>query len=80
MQHHERALADFASTAMEAGALAVVLTGSVARGTERPDSDVDVYLIVGREAFARARAESRVSYVVSDGVEYPGGYLHVDVA
>lgn len=80
MEHHEVALAKFTATALEEGALAVILTGSVARGTERPDSDVDVYLVVDDDTFADASATDRLSYVVSDDVGYDGGYIDIKLA
>lgn len=77
MEHHEKALDDFARREVERGAIAVILVGSVARGTERADSDVDVYLVVDERRFDDARQASALAYVVRDGVEYPGGYIDV---
>ena len=80
MQHQEDTLAAYAAEAgNEADALALVLVGSVARGTERPDSDVDVYLVVGEDAFARARDADRLSYIETDAATYEGGYVDVKV-
>ena len=44
--------------------------GSVARGTERPDSDVDLYLLVDDAAFDAARDSGRLSYVTADDVTF----------
>lgn len=77
MDHHEKAVTDFALREVEAGAVGVVLVGSVARGTERVDSDVDVYVIVDAERFENARRASALAYVVRDGVEYAGGYIDI---
>jgi predicted nucleotidyltransferase len=35
--------------------VAVLLAGSIARGTERPDSDVDLILLATDEEYARER-------------------------
>jgi predicted nucleotidyltransferase len=80
MQHHETtvdAIAD--ETRAQEDTLALVLTGSVARGTARPDSDVDVLLVVTDEAFARAAAEDRLSYLRFDLAAYDDGYVDVKV-
>lgn len=78
MRHHDETLAAFTAKPHEDW-LAVVLDGSVARSTERPDSDVDVSVVVTEEAFAQARAEDRVSYVDRDVATYEGGYVDVKV-
>lgn len=83
MRHHERALTAFIERELQRGSLGVVLVGSVARGTERAGSDVDVYLLVSDDEFDAAIATPRVSYVVRDGVDgvdYPGGYIDVKLA
>ena len=47
MHHHDDTLAAFAARSRtDAEALGLILLGSVARGEERPDSDVDVSLVV----------------------------------
>ncbi|WP_407361261.1 nucleotidyltransferase domain-containing protein [Microbacterium sp. LBN7] len=81
MEHQERALSAYvAQVAADPQVLGVVLIGSLARGTEREDSDVDVYLVVTEEAFARARAEDRWAWIDRHGVDYPGSYIDVKLA
>ena len=81
MDHHERAIERFTDRLATADTtLGVVVVGSVARGEERPDSDVDVYLVVTEDEFHRARAAKRLSYVTSEDVDYEGGYVDVKVA
>lgn len=81
VQHHEDTLAAFVATVSEdPGTLAVVLDGSVAKGTERADSDVDVYLVVTDETYARAEAAEQLSYVDRGAVTYDGGYVDIKVA
>jgi hypothetical protein len=81
MEHHEDTL-DAYVRRMKAHSnpIAVVLVGSVARGTERPDSDVDVYLIVPDDVFDSAVAADRVIYVERSDAGYPGGYVDVKLA
>lgn len=81
MQHHEQALAAYVASVREAPeALAVVVIGSVARGTEREDSDVDVYLVVTDEAFDRAAAADRFAWLDREGEDYPGSYIDIKLA
>lgn len=80
VQHHEDTLAAYvAAVSASPETVAVVATGSAARGTERPDSDVDVYLVVTEPAFARAEAAERLSYVDAEVATYDGGYVDVKV-
>ncbi len=60
--------------------IGVVVVGSVARGDERPDSDVDVYLVVTDEAYADAARSGQVAFVSTVGVAYEGGYVDVKLA
>lgn len=81
MDHHEATIEGFVATVSERpDVLGVVVTGSVARGTPREDSDVDVYLVVTDEAFADAQARGRIATVSQDGVTYPGGYVDIKLA
>lgn len=78
MRHHEETIEVFArASRAEPDILGVVLVGSVARGTERADSDVDVYVVVTDEAFRRAHEEDRLSYTATEGATYAGGYVDV---
>ncbi|GAA2103591.1 hypothetical protein GCM10009841_20830 [Microlunatus panaciterrae] len=78
MQHHERAVETYVERARSVESnLAVVIGGSVARGTERPDSDVDLYLLVTEEEFAAAGRNRRLSYVETEGADYDGGYFDI---
>ena len=76
MQHHDDSVAALvARHSARPEVLGVVLVGSLARGTERPDSDVDAYLLVTEEAFAEALEINRVSWVERAGITYEGGYF-----
>ncbi|MFB7251314.1 nucleotidyltransferase domain-containing protein [Microbacterium sp. NPDC056234] len=81
MEQQLRALdAYVAQVAEDPETIGVVAIGSVARGTAREDSDVDVYLVVTAEAFARATAEDRWAWVDRRGLDYPGSYIDVKLA
>jgi hypothetical protein len=75
---HEPAIDRFvARMRTDPDTLGVVLVGSVARSEDRPDSDVDLYLVVGDAAFDRAAAAGRIAYVDRTGIDDPHGYLDV---
>jgi hypothetical protein len=81
MRHHDQTIAAF--TDHQAGlpdTVAVVVVGSVARGDERPDSDVDVYLVITDDAYAAAGRAGAIAYVSHTGVTYDGGYVDVKLA
>ena len=78
MKHHDDALDRFVGLAADDPEIvAVVVAGSVARGTERADSDVDLYVVVTDDAYDRAFAADRIMYVSDRDVDYPGGYFDV---
>ncbi|SDS40464.1 nucleotidyltransferase domain-containing protein [Microlunatus soli] len=81
MQHHQDSIDVFVERAsQDPEVIGIVLDGSVAAGTERPDSDVDLCLVLTPEAFATAWKRHRLSYVERDGITYPGGYYDIKVA
>jgi predicted nucleotidyltransferase len=81
VKHHDSAITTYlAFAATKPRNLAVIITGSVARGTERADSDVDLYLVVTDEALAEANSSQRLMYTDTDHVDYEGGYLDIKVA
>ena len=74
-EHHERAVARFVESARARGALGVLVVGSVARGSERDDSDVDVYEVVDDARFAAALADGTIASVDTSAADWPGGYV-----
>ncbi|MEU1972599.1 nucleotidyltransferase domain-containing protein [Microbacterium sp. NPDC019599] len=80
MRHQDETLAVYADEVRsDPDVLGLVLVGSLARGTERADSDVDVYLVLAEAAFDRARERDRLSYIETDVATYDGGYVDVKV-
>ncbi|WP_076682537.1 nucleotidyltransferase domain-containing protein [Microbacterium sp. RU33B] len=70
MEQQERALAAYVDSVRERpGSLAVIVVGSVARGEEREDSDVDVYLVVDEETFAAETAADRYAWIERAGLD-----------
>jgi hypothetical protein len=81
MEHHDAALAGFVERSQaDPDCLAVIVTGSLARGTERPDSDVDLYLVVTEERWDEAFAGNRLMFTEEEGIGYPGGYFDIKLA
>lgn len=81
MEHHERAIARYVTAvSSDPEVLAVVVSGSVARGAERPDSDVDLYLVVTEQRWDEAYAARRLMYTSTDGIGYDEGYFDIKLA
>ncbi|MCU1509083.1 MAG: hypothetical protein JWQ12_1348 [Glaciihabitans sp.] len=81
MKHHDDAIARYVErVSTQASVLAVVITGSIVRGTERPDSDIDLYLVVTEEAWDTAWLHHRLMYTETEGIGYEGGYFDVKLA
>ncbi len=81
MHHHEETIAGFTeSQTGRPDTVGVIVVGSVARGDERTDSDVDVYLVVTDEAYAAAADAGEIAFVSHTGVAYEGGYVDVKLA
>lgn len=81
MEHHEAALRRYLErAAADPHSLGVLLTGSVARGEERRDSDIDLVLLVDEPTFADALRTERIMVVETEGAEYDGGYFDVKLA
>jgi predicted nucleotidyltransferase len=81
VEQQERALAAYLESVRdEPGTLAVVVVGSVAQGRERPDSDVDVYLVVEDQRFDAETAAGRFAWVDRWDLDYPGSYVDVKLA
>lgn len=81
MRHHDTALKAFVDrVSTDDAVLAVVLSGSVARGEEAVGSDIDLYLVVTDAVWNRALAEERIMYVDREGADYPGGYFDIKLA
>jgi predicted nucleotidyltransferase len=55
--------------------LALIVGGSIARGLELENSDVDVILVATDEEYARRQPLDDLSYFNSEFCDYPGGYV-----
>lgn len=81
MKHHDEAIERYvARVSGDQTTLAVIVSGSLARGAERAISDVDLYLLVTTERWDAAYRDNLLMYVETDGADYPGGYFDVKLA
>ena len=55
--------------------LALIIGGSVAKGMEREDSDIDVILVTTDEEFKKRKKSNMFLYYTKDFCDYPGGYI-----
>lgn len=55
--------------------LALIITGSVAKGLEREDSDIDVVVVVSEDEYQKMKKRKRLFYYTTNFCEYPGGYI-----
>ena len=73
-QHHEESLKIFRE---REGVIALVFGGSVAKGMERPDSDLDGMVIVTDACYEELAKENRLAEVIPGHCTYEGGYFDV---
>jgi hypothetical protein len=55
--------------------LALIIGGSIAKGLERDDSDVDILLLVTDAEYQRRLPANDLHYFSMDACDYPGGYV-----
>jgi len=74
--HHEEAIANLVQRfECDGEVVALILAGSVARGAEREDSDIDAMVVVTDEKLAALAREGRLSETIREGCAYEGGYF-----
>lgn len=59
------------------GMIAIILDGSVVKGNERPDSDIDALIVVTEEKYRELAAQNRLAEVITGRCTYEGGYFDV---
>ena len=78
LSHHEaslRRMEDYFRGQEEV--IALIFGGSVAKGTERPDSDLDAMVVLTPAAYARRQAAGQTVETISGYCTYPEGYFDV---
>lgn len=77
-EHHKRAIENLKKYYEgDPEVLGVVLGGSVAKGLERPDSDIDGMVIVTPERYEKLKAEGRITECITGYCDYEGGYFDI---
>lgn len=74
--HHQRAVERLAEHfAEQEDCLAVIVGGSVAKGVEKDDSDIDAIIVLTEEACRAKWERNELFYWTADFCDYPGGYI-----
>jgi predicted nucleotidyltransferase len=74
--HHRESIRNLTQAFQaERSVRALILGGSLAHGFARPDSDIDVAIVVSAKELARRRAEGRLHYNNRAFCTYPEGYV-----
>jgi len=74
--HHERAIQKLVGHfSPDDTCLGVIVGGSVAKGLEREDSDVDVMLVVTDDVYREHWERNHLFYITGEFCDYPGGYI-----
>lgn len=77
-QHHKDSLEIMINLLKEKeGVIAIIFGGSVAKGMERPDSDLDAMVIVTPENYEKRMATGNLSEVIEGKCTYEGGYFDI---
>lgn len=77
-EHHKESLRIMAEHyRRQPGVIALIFGGSVAKGIERPDSDLDGMAVVSQEEFDRRVATSTSTEMITGQCTYPEGYFDV---
>ena len=73
-EHHQLAMDDLVGLVASEGAFqAVITSGSIAKGTARATSDLDVYLVVDDDNYAERKSRHDLAFITP--CTYDGGYI-----
>jgi len=74
--HHERAIQKQVERfEQDETCLAIIVGGSIAKGMEREDSDVDVMLVVTDDVYREKWEKNQLCYFSVEFCDYAGGYI-----
>lgn len=77
-EHHRQSIENLIEYfKQEPGIIAVILGGSVAKGCERPDSDLDALVVTTDEHYAWLERENRLTECIHGHCTYEKGYFDV---
>lgn len=76
-KHHEQSIENMKAYYRKHGAIALILAGSVAKGTERADSDLDGVVILSEEEYAEKEKNNTTTETINGLCTYEGGYFDI---
>lgn len=76
-KHHEQSIENMKKYFRKQGVIALILAGSVAKGTERPDSDLDGIVILSEEEYAKKEKNHTTTETIDGLCTYEGGYFDI---
>lgn len=76
-RHHEESLEIMKDYFKKQDVIALVFGGSVAKGNERPDSDLDAIVVVSDAVYEEKKAANCTAETISGLCTYEGGYFDV---
>lgn len=78
--HHKQSLDHFVETLQsDPNLLAVITAGSIAKGTAKETSDIDVYLLVTDQDFEERKKTHALAYTTHEFCNYEDGYIDVKI-
>ena len=79
-QHHKDAIAKFVDLyAIQESVLAILVVGSIAHGFEKPNSDIDIILVVDDDEYNSRVRDGKLAFSLRDLCAYEGGYVDCKV-
>ena len=76
-KHHEESIEKMKEYFREQEAIALILIGSVAKGTERADSDLDCAVVLSEEEYKKKEKNNVTTETIDGLCTYEGGYFDV---
>lgn len=76
-KHHEQSIENMKDYFRKHGAIALILAGSVAKGTERAGSDLDGVVILSEEKYAEKEKNHTTTETIDGLCTYEGGYFDI---
>lgn len=76
-KHHEQSIKNMIDYFKKQGAIALILGGSVAKGTERADSDLDGMVILTEKDYELKEKNNTTTETIDGLCTYDGGYFDI---
>ena len=79
-KHHQDSINKFLKIYQnEQSILAILLSGSIAHGFAKADSDIDIILILSSDEFTKRKNANKLAFSLWDICDYEGGYIDCKV-